>query len=239
MESNEILEKIILHCNTNYNKLAGDLGLKRSQNLYDIRDGKTKISGKLALKIAQVYPQFNISWLLTGEGEMVKKQINQSNVNVDNISGDTVNVKMIGVHPRTVQNWESGGVIPNSKHEILRNFQRINGVKQSIIVGNNINGSNINGSNIQVGEKNNILIGGSEETNIKQSGRGNAASIYRNANNAVQQREEIVRLEMENAHLKIEVQRLNTLLQAQENLLQSKDKIIAILERQADLCGCK
>lgn len=28
--------------------------------------------------------------------------------------------KMVGVHPRTIQNWESGSVIPKSKHEILR-----------------------------------------------------------------------------------------------------------------------
>ena len=31
--------------------------------------------------------------------------------------------KMIGVHPRTVQNWEGGGVIPAAKHELLRKYE--------------------------------------------------------------------------------------------------------------------
>jgi DNA-binding XRE family transcriptional regulator len=30
--------------------------------------------------------------------------------------------EMVGVHPRTVQNWEAGGVVPKSKHAILRDI---------------------------------------------------------------------------------------------------------------------
>ena len=30
--------------------------------------------------------------------------------------------EMVGVHPRTVQNWESGSTIPKSKHAILRDL---------------------------------------------------------------------------------------------------------------------
>lgn len=99
---------------------------------------------------------------------------------------------------------------------------------------NNIVGSNMHGNNNQISVGNgNTLVGDSKrEDSIKQSGQGNTASIYGDANNAVQQREEIVRLDAENSSLKIEVQRLNKLLQTQEDLLQSKDKIIALLERQ-------
>ena len=39
--------------------------------------------------------------------------------------------KMIGVSPRTVQNWESGSKIPNSKHEILRNLEDENSALES------------------------------------------------------------------------------------------------------------
>ena len=34
--------------------------------------------------------------------------------------------KMLGVNPRTVQNWEAGGVIPESKCELLRNIKEGN-----------------------------------------------------------------------------------------------------------------
>ena len=50
--------------------------------------------------------------------------------------------EMVGVHPRTVQNWESGGAIPESKHEILRALmpQQYYGgnVEQANVMGDNI-----------------------------------------------------------------------------------------------------
>jgi hypothetical protein len=119
----------------------------------------------------------------------------------------------------------------NMGHTISGNNSPIIGnIQQSNIVGSNVGSHN----QINVGNGNTLIGGSIRETNIKQSGRGNAASIYGNANNAAQQQEKIVILEMENAHMKIELQRLNSMVQAQEYLLQSKDKIIALLERQAE-----
>ncbi len=55
--------------------------------------------------------------------------------------------EMVGVHPRTVQNWESGSKIPKSKHAILRDVvlkpQRYAGGEQTNVHGNNINGNNV------------------------------------------------------------------------------------------------
>ena len=56
--------------------------------------------------------------------------------------------EMVGVHPRTVQNWESGSTIPKSKHAILRDLvlkpQRYaGGGEQTNVNGNNINGNNV------------------------------------------------------------------------------------------------
>ena len=51
---------------------ARAIGLKAPQNVYDIQKGKVDISKDVALKIASVFPQFEMRWLLTGEGEMVK-----------------------------------------------------------------------------------------------------------------------------------------------------------------------
>lgn len=58
--------------------------------------------------------------------------------------------EMVGVHPRTVQNWESGSTIPKSKHAILRDLvlkpQRYAGGGEQ----KNVNGNNINGNNVTV-----------------------------------------------------------------------------------------
>jgi hypothetical protein len=93
MNPNEILNKILVHYKINYNKLATELGLKRTQNLYDIRDGKTGISKKLANQITKWKPEINALWLLTGKGEMIKNVITQNNVEGDNIQGHNVTVK--------------------------------------------------------------------------------------------------------------------------------------------------
>lgn len=54
---------------------------------------------------------------------------------------------MVGVHPRTIQNWESGTKIPRSKHAILRDLvlkpQNYAGGEQQNVNGNNINGNNV------------------------------------------------------------------------------------------------
>ena len=58
--------------------------------------------------------------------------------------------EMVGVHPRTVQNWESGSTIPKSKHAILRDLvvkpQRYAGGGEQT----NVNGNNINGIHVTV-----------------------------------------------------------------------------------------
>lgn len=59
--------------------------------------------------------------------------------------------EMIGVHPRTIQNWESGSTIPKSKHAILRDLvikpQQYAGGEQSNVNGNNINGNDVTVNN--------------------------------------------------------------------------------------------
>lgn len=57
--------------------------------------------------------------------------------------------EMVGVHPRTIQNWESGSTIPQSKHVILRDLM----LKNPAVCRwwrTNINGNNINGNNVTV-----------------------------------------------------------------------------------------
>lgn len=53
------------------NKFAHVVGLKRSENLYQIKRGSFGISKELSSLITKKYPQINRSWLLTGDGQMM------------------------------------------------------------------------------------------------------------------------------------------------------------------------
>ena len=54
---------------------AKHVGVKY-QRILDIQNGKVKnISAEVASRIIDAYPQFNIEWLLTGEGEMLKNAV--------------------------------------------------------------------------------------------------------------------------------------------------------------------
>jgi hypothetical protein len=72
MENWQRLEKVVKWAGMSVNAFAHHVGLKRSENLYQIKKGNHGISKQLALVITTKYPQINRSWLLTGEGEMLK-----------------------------------------------------------------------------------------------------------------------------------------------------------------------
>lgn len=79
-ESQEIIEKILEVLDIKAPTFAANIGVAY-QRIYDIQRGKTKrISTELGNKIISIYPQFNLSWLLTGGGEMLVKDVsNNSN----------------------------------------------------------------------------------------------------------------------------------------------------------------
>jgi len=52
----------------NPNRFSFLLGLKRSENLYQIKKGNHGISKILASRIVDKFPQYNIGWIVTGEG---------------------------------------------------------------------------------------------------------------------------------------------------------------------------
>lgn len=51
---------------------AREIGLNRSENLYQIKRGNNGISKDLAESIATKFPEVSKAWLLTGEGAMLK-----------------------------------------------------------------------------------------------------------------------------------------------------------------------
>lgn len=64
------LEKVILWSGLTINAFSQAIGLRRAENLYQIKKGNNSISKELAEKIVSKYPHISKSWLLTGEGNM-------------------------------------------------------------------------------------------------------------------------------------------------------------------------
>lgn len=64
---------------------AKHIGVKY-QRILDIQNGKVKnISAEVASRIIDAYPQFNIEWLLTGEGEMLNSETKEPNSNEEDL----------------------------------------------------------------------------------------------------------------------------------------------------------
>lgn len=99
------IEKIMEYYDLNPNSFASRIGLKRTQNLYDIRDNKIKkISFDLANKIITVFTAIDINWILSGEGEMlINNAITSTNLEISDKKYQIVeNIEDI---PEQFRNW--------------------------------------------------------------------------------------------------------------------------------------
>lgn len=74
MKAWERLEEVIKWTGLSTHAFAMELGLKRSENLYRVRREKNGVSRKLAETIVQRYPEVNMLWLFTGEGQMFNNE---------------------------------------------------------------------------------------------------------------------------------------------------------------------
>ena len=73
MSGNVVINSILEREGLKPGTFAKMVGVTTTQ-IYDLQSGKTKnVSRKMAEKILAVFPSFNISWLMTGEGEMIKE----------------------------------------------------------------------------------------------------------------------------------------------------------------------
>lgn len=73
MEAKEILENLLQYSGLNKQQFAKAIGVKTKQSIYDIANGKTKsISDSMASKILSYLPSVDKTWLITGEGEMLR-----------------------------------------------------------------------------------------------------------------------------------------------------------------------
>lgn len=70
----DVINKIAENERITVSALATSLG-KPAVNLYDIQSGKIRgISRKLAATINRVYPKYNLTWILTGDGDMFSQK---------------------------------------------------------------------------------------------------------------------------------------------------------------------
>lgn len=80
------LNNILVYTKLNPKSFSEKIGLARPQAIYDIQKGKTKnFSHAMINKIISVFPEFNKSWLLTGEGEMLltkKIEVKHNDINI-------------------------------------------------------------------------------------------------------------------------------------------------------------
>lgn len=81
---NVILERERLKAGT----FAKNIGITPTQ-VYDVQKGKIQnISSKVAQKILNVYPYYSYSWLVTGEGEMLKSAPQSEDKELERISAE-------------------------------------------------------------------------------------------------------------------------------------------------------
>ena len=95
----EIIIKLLDYSELNIKQFSEKLGMKRAQAIYDIVSGKTKrISEKLANQIISEFPEISRSWLLTGEGEMLKNTSAVAESHSISIAGEEIKENKINVN---------------------------------------------------------------------------------------------------------------------------------------------
>ena len=77
LTAKDILNEVLVHTKLSKNALAKVIGLKRSQNLYDIDNGIVQnISAELSEKIVTVFSEINRVYLQTGKGDLLLEKNN-------------------------------------------------------------------------------------------------------------------------------------------------------------------
>jgi len=80
MKSWDRLQQVVEWSGLSINAFAISIGLKRAENLYQIKKGKHGISIDLTNKITDKYPDISASWLLVGEGDMLHRPLVKRNI---------------------------------------------------------------------------------------------------------------------------------------------------------------
>jgi hypothetical protein len=94
--SAEVLAEILAYLKTNTKALSESIGLSSPQRMYNITYGTAGFSKDIANKIIRKHPELNISFILSGEGQILdvskqKAEAKKSSVSVGRDNNGTVN----------------------------------------------------------------------------------------------------------------------------------------------------
>ncbi|CAA0177530.1 conserved hypothetical protein [Tenacibaculum maritimum] len=73
--STEILQELLDYLGIKANRLSVEIGDNSNSRIYYVRNGRSKISPKLAKAITERYKEINYDYLITGKGELVRKGV--------------------------------------------------------------------------------------------------------------------------------------------------------------------
>ncbi|MFI3263370.1 MAG: S24 family peptidase [Rikenellaceae bacterium] len=157
------LEQVIKWAGKNTNSFAKELGLNRTENLYQIKKGNNKISKSLATKIVSVFPSINKSWLIFGEGNMLlsKNNIVPSNTQASGVpffEDNNYNILSISASERPEATYSI--FVPIAGECDLAIRLNSNALEPKITLGSIVLLKEINSSDIMYGYKYVILING-------------------------------------------------------------------------------
>ena len=79
-ESWERLQRVIANSGLSVNGFASHIGLSRGENLYQIKRGNNAISKDVARRINEKFPQYSITWLMTGIPEAPQFIVDENKV---------------------------------------------------------------------------------------------------------------------------------------------------------------
>lgn len=139
---NDVVKLIAENEKMSVAQLAQSIG-KPAANLYDIQSGKLKgVSEKLAQLFIETYPYYSKSWIMTGEGEMLKPQPQYGNISVQGDNNSTANVfygndNSVGnrYNDRETYRGKWSPVIPTSMAH-MPDFDIVGHLKKQLTAGN-------------------------------------------------------------------------------------------------------
>lgn len=89
MSLNERISKIIEYSHLTPSEFADEIDVQRS-SISHITSGRNKPSLEFIIKIKSRFPELLWDWLVTGEGEMLKSQLPESEINKENTEEEKI-----------------------------------------------------------------------------------------------------------------------------------------------------
>ncbi|WP_288435284.1 hypothetical protein [uncultured Chryseobacterium sp.] len=78
---NHYLYELISYLELNPNSFAEEIGLDRTDRIYNVLNNKNGVSANLASKITKRFPEISFDWLKNNEGKMLLEKVENTDMN--------------------------------------------------------------------------------------------------------------------------------------------------------------